>query len=203
MPLRNRVLPTGEIVADPARGLFTGNRGSLAAAPGVLSRRRWTTKAWICCQLHWQGRRRPLMQPGTWTELFFLDEAVALAAGHRPCGYCRRGDYRRFHAAWARAFAGDAATLRAPEIDAALHAARTAPRETLPVADLPTLPDFTFLQTGDAIGLKLGARVLRYTPAGYDGTLTPQGEVILLTPAPMRALLAAGYRPILHPSGTE
>ncbi|WP_253279588.1 hypothetical protein [Loktanella sp. 3ANDIMAR09] len=92
MPLQNRVLPTQEIVADPARGTLTGNRGILHVADGVMGRARWKSKAWICCTLDWQGRRRQLMTGRKWTELFFLDEATALAAGHRPCAYCRRAD---------------------------------------------------------------------------------------------------------------
>ena len=197
MPLRNRVLPSGEIVADPARGLFTGNRGALAVAPGVLSGRRWTTKAWICCELHWRGRRRPLMQPGTWTELFFLDEAVALSAGHRPCGYCRREDYARFRAAWASAFGG---AVKAPEMDAALHRARTGERERLSLSELP---EGSFVLGPDGPALLWRRKAVRYTPEGYRGTVTLPGEVEVLTPGPMRKVLAAGYRPIAHPSADE
>ena len=87
-------------MADAGRGLLTGNRGILHREDGVLGRARWTHKAWISCVLDWQGRKRQVMTGRNWTELFFLDEAVAIAAGHRPCGYCRRADYRRFVAAW-------------------------------------------------------------------------------------------------------
>jgi hypothetical protein len=104
MPLQNRVTPWSAIEASPARGLFTGNRGCLVRETGRLASEGWRTKAWICCVLEWRGRRRPVMQPRVWTELFFLDEATALAAGHRPCAYCRRADYNRFMAAWTLAW---------------------------------------------------------------------------------------------------
>jgi hypothetical protein len=96
MPLQNRVTPLGELVADPARGLVYGNRGCLHDETGRI-RRRYNGRRWIACRLEFRGwRRRPLMQPGRFTELFFLDEATALAAGHRPCALCRRGDYDHF-----------------------------------------------------------------------------------------------------------
>jgi hypothetical protein len=100
MPLQNRVLPTGEMVAHPARGTLTGIRGILHGAGRTLGRARWRHPHWIVCALdHPRGLTRVPMTPGTWTELFFLDEAVALAAGHRPCAYCRRGAWRAFGAA--------------------------------------------------------------------------------------------------------
>ena len=93
MPLQNRVTPTGEIVADPGRGLLMGNRGCLHGPDRRLGVARWRSKLWICCVLDWKGVRRDPMPPGRWTALFFLDEATALAAGHRPCAYCRRADF--------------------------------------------------------------------------------------------------------------
>ena len=114
-------MPTGEIAAHPARGTLTGNRGILHRDDRTLGTARWTHKAWICCTLDWKGRRREVMSGRTWTELFFLDEAVALAAGHRPCATCRREAYRRFQAAWTAAMGTPA---RAPLLDAALHTAR-------------------------------------------------------------------------------
>ena len=100
MPLRNRVTPLGELVADPARGLVYGNRGCLHDDEGRI-RRRYAGRRWIACRLEFRGRRRSaLLQPGRYTELFFLDEATAFAAGHRPCAECRRADYDRFVAAW-------------------------------------------------------------------------------------------------------
>jgi hypothetical protein len=100
MPLQNRVTPSGEIVADPSRGLMMGNRGCLHGQCRRLGASRWRSKLWICCLLDFKGVQRDPMPPGRWTALFFLDEATALAAGHRPCGYCRRGDYLDFAEAW-------------------------------------------------------------------------------------------------------
>ena len=139
-PLQNRVLPTGDIVAIPARGTMTGNRGILHRPDKTLGAARWRHKAWICCTLDWQARRREVMAPNRWTELFFLDEAVALAAGHRPCAYCRRAAYLAFRAAWARA---SGATPKAPEIDATLHGARPQQQcqfQTLQSPDRDSLP---------------------------------------------------------------
>src|SRR3979490_1903159 len=114
MPLQNRVTPFSALVADPARGLVYGNRGCLHDADGHI-RRRYNGKRWIACLLEFRGRHRPaLQQPGRYTELFFLDEATAFAAGHRPCAECRRPDYLRFLDAWAKATGlADRARLRA------------------------------------------------------------------------------------------
>src|SRR5262245_9611536 len=103
MPLQNRVMPTGEIVADAGRGLMMGNRGRLHGRDRQLGVCRWRSQAWICCVLDWRGVRRDPMPPGRWTALFFLDEATALAAGHRPCGYCRRPEFLDFAGAWGEA----------------------------------------------------------------------------------------------------
>ena len=100
MPLQNRVTPTGEIVADDSRGLMMGNRGCLHGQGRSLGVSRWRSKLWICCLLEFKGVQRDPMPPGRWTALFFLDEATALSAGHRPCGYCRRPDYLAFAEAW-------------------------------------------------------------------------------------------------------
>src|SRR5580704_7616183 len=122
-PLQNRVTPFGDILVIEQRGLFIGNRGIIHdPATKTLLRRRWTTKAWLVCVLHYKGRRRDVMSGRSWTELFFLDEAVALAAGHRPCFFCRRGDAEAFRAAWAKARGGG--TPSAPEMEAILHAER-------------------------------------------------------------------------------
>src|SRR6266699_2834089 len=124
MPLQNRVTPLGELIADPARGLVYGNRGCLHDEGGRI-RRRYAGKRWIACRLEFRGwLRRPLLQPGRFTELFFLDEATALAAGHRPCALCRREDYLAFGDAWGAVHTG---MRGADEIDAQLHAERVAP----------------------------------------------------------------------------
>jgi hypothetical protein len=148
MPLQNRVTPFGAIVAVPERGTLMGNRGILHDAAGAL-RRRWATRAWICCLLEFRGRRDPVMAPGHYTRLFFLDEPTALAAGHRPCAYCRREAYRSFRAAWAAGSAhlGLGTEPRAAEIDRVLHAERLGPdgSKRLHPAELADLPDGAFV----------------------------------------------------------
>jgi hypothetical protein len=203
-PLQNRVTPTGEIVADPGRGLLMGNRGCLHDPDRRLGTARWRSKLWICCVLAWKGRRRDPMPPGRWTALFFLDEATALAAGHRPCAYCRRSDYLAFAEAWRRAH-GLAGRRSAAEIDARLHAERVNPRtrtqRTRP-ARVGDLPDGAMVRRGGAPGLLIAGNVLPWSFTGYGAPLTvpPATTVALLTPPATVAVLAAGYRPLLHPS---
>jgi len=121
-PLQNRVTPTGDIIATPHRGMFTGNRGIIHDPATKTLTRRWANKAWLTCVCEFRGRRREVMGGRSWTELFFLDEATALSAGHRPCFYCRRDAAVRFRAAWE---AGNGATnVSARDIDAVLHGER-------------------------------------------------------------------------------
>src|SRR5205814_3688238 len=140
MPRQNRVTPLGDLIADPARGLVYGNRGCLHDSDGRI-RRRWATRRWIACRLEFRGwRRHPLLQAGKFTELFFLDEATAFAAGHRPCALCRREDYNRF-LALVNASGADA-------IDAQLHAERIDPATRMQrhhAAQLDELPDGAFV----------------------------------------------------------
>ena len=203
IPLQNRVLPTGDIVSHPSKeGAFTGNRGIIHVADRQLGTARWSHQAWICCTLDWQGRRRELMTGRKWTELFFLDEAVAMAAGHRPCGYCRRSAYRSFADRWAEATGRHDS---AKEMDRSLHAARivkgtkTQKRHVAPVDDLPD-GSFVTIEAGPA--LILGDRLLPYSPEGYAPPIPrPTGETAeVLTPAPMVAVLRAGFQPVLHRS---
>ena len=202
MPLQNRVTPFGEIVAIPQRGLFTGNRGIIHdPATRTLLGRRWATRAWIVCLCDFRGVRRDVMGGRSWTELFFLDEATALAAGHRPCFYCRRGDATAFSAAWATGSA--APPPSAPIIDATLHRERLEGRAKrlhdlpAPVADLP---DGAMVADGEASYLVAGGRLLRWTPAGYcEGPARLAAARLLTPPSTVRAL-AAGYRAVLHPS---
>lgn len=199
MTLQNRVLPTGEIVADPARGTLMGNRGLLHDDARQLGRARWKRQAWVTCRLAFKGRRRPLMAPGRYTELFFLDEAVALAAGHRPCAECRRDAYRHFRALWAEAH-GESALNTADRI---LHRARICPNraQRRHAAPLSTLPDGAFILHQGAPCLVTGPRLLRHAPGGYTAALPrPTGLATVLTPVPTLAVLAKGYRPALHPS---
>lgn len=194
-PLQNRVLPSGEIVADAARGMFTGNRGVLHDDQQRLGRARWKGKAWIICALEFKGWQRRVMTPGTWTELFFLDEAVALAAGHRPCALCRREAYVAFQ----RTFGG----LKAVEMDKALHLARVGVdgAQQRFWSNIRALPDDTFVLHEGRPHLIRHGLAYPYHPAGYATPIAlPQGMVEVMTPEPTVAVLRAGYRPEMHPS---
>jgi hypothetical protein len=203
-PLCNRVTATGEIVADPARGLLMGNRGCLHRPDRTLGVSRWRSKLWICCVLEWQGIRRDPMPPGRWTALFFLDEATALAAGHRPCAYCRRADYLAYATAWATGH-GLGRRPWAHEMDAVLHSQRVHSRSrkqaTVP-ARAGDLPDGAMVRAGGRVGLRTGDLLRPWTLRGYlDPVPMPADTVVdLLTPPASVAALAAGYRPLLHPT---
>ena len=202
MTLPNRVTPRGEIVAQPARGTMMGNRGGrLHDERRRLGTRRWASKAWICCVLSFRGRSREVMGRG-YTELFFLDEAVALAAGHRPCFECRHAAARAFRDAWAEAHGPAGAT----EIDAALHAARVRrgrSQVTVRIA-MAEVPDGAFVEGRGGPALVLGDRLHPWRPEGYGDPLPrPDGKVEVLTPAPTLGALRAGYGPALHPSARE
>ncbi|MEX3016252.1 hypothetical protein [Gymnodinialimonas hymeniacidonis] len=192
MPLRNRVLPTGQIVADPARGTLTGNRGILVDRDGRMTNRQWALKAWITCVLEFRGRRRPVAQPRTWTELFFLDEAVAFSAGHRPCAYCRRADYNQFKAHWGG--------LKAGEMDQILHGERLNGREKrLHSVRLQDMPDGAFVLQDERPMLVMGDALLPYTPNGYRPPKPRMdGPAEALTPPSLIEILRHGYRPKLH-----
>lgn len=195
-PLQNRVLATGEIKATPERGLFMGNRGILHDDHQTLGKALWRHKAWIICVLQWKDWHRQVMRPGNYTELFFLDDAVALAAGHRPCALCRRADYNAYR---------DAAGIGipAPAMDAALHTERAIPRtfaQRRHLAKAESLPDGTVIW--DAAP-KLVWHDRQYpATAGSYGPPEPRirGEVTVLTPPTSRVALLGGYRPVLHPS---
>ena len=194
MPLQNRVQPTGEIIAHPARGGFMGNRGILHDENGLHPRRRWAHQNWVCCRLEFKGRRRNLMAPRCYTELFFLDEAVAFAAGHRPCAECRRADYEAFRDCCE--IGGPAAAL-----DMVLHAERAVARRFLQkqhagvaAADLPE-GSFILDESGQC-GVIAGDHFHPYRPEGYAAPKPrPPGEVTLLTPPSIIAAFRAGYRP--------
>ena len=205
MPLQNRVTPLGDLVAHPAHGLVYGNRGCLHDATGRI-RRRYAGRRWIACRLEFRGwHRSALMQPGRFTELFFVDEATALASGHRPCALCRREDYNRFGAFWRGLHAGQA---DADAIDAQLHAERLDPEtrtHRCHDASLDALPDGAFVLRDGAPWLVLGSELLRWTPAGYsDHRPRPARELaVLITPPSLVELLRGSWRsavPLLHPS---
>jgi len=202
LPLQNRVTPLGDIVATSQRGTFTGNRGIIHdPATRTLLNRHWTTKAWITCVCEFRGRRRDVMATRSWTELFFLDEATALAAGHRPCFYCRRDDANAFRAAWATG--NGTLPLRAPEMDAVLDSERRDGRRKR-LHDLPMplerLPDGAMLQAGEDSFVMRGGRALRWSFDGYSETTDLRATPKLITPPSTLRALTAGYRPVLHAS---
>ncbi len=199
MPRQNRVTPLGELIADPARGLVYGNRGCLHDGAGRI-RRRYNGKRWIACRLSFRGwHRAPLMQPGRFTELFFLDEATAFAAGHRPCALCRREDYDRFADTWRRIHPGEAG---ADAIDAQLHRERVDPETRAHLthhALLDELPDGAFVLHDGAPRLVLGTRLLRWTPSGYRDAVerTSGARTMLITPPSSVEVLHADRRPLV------
>lgn len=207
MPLQNRVDPFGEIHAVSARGMFAGNRGVIHdPATKTLLKRRWTTKAWIICVCEFRGRRREVMGRNApsgnagWTELFFLDEVTALAAGHRPCFYCQRERAKEFAAAFGEAFAITAP--RVAEIDARLHGERLASGGKplrLSAYDVAELPAGAMVAVDDAAFALRAGKAHPWSFAGYGpgiGTADLAPNVVLLTPPTTVAVLRQGYRPI-------
>jgi hypothetical protein len=202
MPLQNRVNPFGELFATPARGLFMGNRGGRFHTDAkALTGRRWASRQWICCVLDFKGRQRDVWGR-FYTELFFLDEPTALAAGHRPCFECRRADALRFAETWRRARRLRARPT-APAMDRVLHDERLAARaKRLHRRAIDALPDGAFVALdGEAFAVR-GNALLHWTPQGYDARRKPPpgGLVDVLTPPSILAVLAGGYQPRWHPS---
>ncbi len=201
MPLQNRVTPSGDIVAVPQRGLFTGNRGIIHDPQTKTLTRRWAGKAWLTCVCEFRGRRREVMGGRSWTELFFLDEATALAAGHRPCFFCRRDDASRFRAAWERG--NRVSDMHAPDMDEVLHRERLNGRDKrlheLTIA-IEALPDGAMVQDGAESYLILNGRPLKWSFDGYSKAPRPLANAMLLTPPSTLRALGAGYRPVRHPS---
>jgi hypothetical protein len=208
MPLQNRVTPLSELVADPGRGLVYGNRGCLHDETGRI-RRRYNGRRWIACRLQFrEWHRGPLLQPGRFTELFFLDEATAFAAGHRPCALCRREDYVRLTELWNELHPGH---VGADAIDAQLHDERI-DRDTgeqlRHAAPFDQLPDGTFVLYEGAPFVVLADRLLGWTGSGYVARRQrPKAEqALVLTPPSLVSLLRAGWQPLvplLHPSAVR
>jgi len=199
MPLQNRVTPFGEFIATSVRGTMMGNRGGrLHDERRKLTARRWASKQWICCKLAFNNRHRAVWGD-SYTELFFLDEVTAFAAGHRPCFECRRRDAEHF----ARLFAASETRATADDMDDILHGERLDGREKkthrVPV---DTLPDGAMIAVdGEAFALR-GGKMLHWTPHGY-GAARPRlrgTDADVLTPPSIVAVLARGYAPQWHPS---
>jgi hypothetical protein len=205
MARRNRVSPLSELIATPARGLVYGNRGCLHDEEGRI-RRRYNGRRWIACRLRFKDwHRAPLLQPGKFTELFFLDEATAFAAGHRPCALCRRDDYTRFLEIWRALHQDDA---NADAVDAELHGQRIDPQtrgQRHHEAELADLPDGSFVLHEHVPHLVYGDRLLRWSPAGYSAGAARMGNgsAHVITPPSLVAVLRSGWEsavPVVHPS---
>ena len=213
MPKQNRVTPYGEIIATNARGTLMGNRGILHNDQQQIVR-PYQHNAWIICRLEFKGRRRAVMSPGNYTELFFLDEATALAAGHRPCFECQRARANAFRDAWRAAnpeLVGDG-HLKAGQIDAALHAERLTParrikdrRKQTYSASLKELPDGTVVEWESAPYLVWGKHLYPWTAVGYLSPMQRPADirVIVLTPPSIVRALAGGFQPIVHPTAVK
>jgi hypothetical protein len=199
MPAPNRVTPFGEIVAMAQRGTFMGNRGCLHRQPREIAR-LWQVRRWITCALEHKGWVAPKWEPRRWTPLFFWDEAVALAGGHRPCALCRRGEYNAWLDAWAVAF-GD--RPRADPMDRVLHADRLTDRvQRRHTRRWPELPTGAFVLVDGTAALVLPDRLMPWSGQGY-GSAIPRpvaGDAVVLTPRASVEVLRHGYRPALHPS---
>jgi hypothetical protein len=203
MALQNRVDPFGELIATPARGLLFGNRGGrFHRDDRTLGQRRWASRQWICCVLQFKQRRHAVWRDG-FTDLFFLDEVTAFAAGHRPCFECRRADAKAFAAAWARS--KRSAVPRAPAMDLVLQSERLDGRAKrtceLPLDDLPDGAVVTLAEQPRLAFALRGSHVLRWSETGYaEKRARPRGSAKVLTPPSIVGVLAAGYRPQWHPS---
>jgi hypothetical protein len=202
MPLQSRVSPFGELFATPARGTLMGNRGGrLHDAQRKLGKRRWVNRAWICCKLEFNDRHRKVWG-NSYTELFFLDEVTALAAGHRPCFECRRKDAERF----ALLFSGKKQRATATAMDEILHAERLDGKaKRSHQAKLDTLPDGAMISLKGQAFAKRGNRLLLWTPQGYSQSSSrPKGIAAdVLTPPSILSVLRRGYAPLWHPSATR
>jgi hypothetical protein len=204
MPLQNRVAPDGTILATAARGLFMGNRGGqMHDDQRRLTGRRWVSQQWISCALQYKDRREEIWRPNHYTQLFFLDEATALAAGHRPCALCRRADFLRFMEHWRLLYAGSERP-KVAAVDGQLHEERIgADRGKRSYqSELRKLPPGTMIASADGPQLWSGGRLRPWSPSGYEPPAKADRAktVAVLTPPSIVAILAAGYAPVIHPS---
>jgi len=202
MPRQNRVTPFSTLISTAARGTLYGNRGCLHDNHEQI-KRQFLGIRWIICLLEFKNRRHPIMKPGHYTDLFFLDEATALAAGHRPCAECQRDRFNLFRETWAKANPdlSDSARPLAPVIDTALHNERLGSRQYRESID--DIPDGTFITDNEKDAyLVLGKQLLLWTPAGYEHSKRHNVTfpARILTPASIVRSLEAGYPVTIHPT---
>jgi hypothetical protein len=200
MPLQNRVDPFGNIFRTPARGTFMGNRGGALHNSDREIVRSYKSRRWITCVLEFKGRYRRVMSPGRYTELFFLDEAVAFAAGHRPCAECRRERYNAFKRAWQ---GPNNAAVNADQMDWDLQRARIAGRRKITYdAPVDLLPNGCFVQIEGHAWLVWNDALLLWTPEAYAQRMArPKNSIVtVLTPQPIVACFRQGYEPEIHGS---
>jgi hypothetical protein len=204
MPLQNRVTPFGDIVSIPQRGIFTGNRGIIHdPASKTLLNKRWAAEAWLICECRYKDIHRDVMAARSWTELFFLDEAIALAAGHRPCFLCRREKAEGFRCAWASG--NHVAPPAAKQLDKVLHRERLdhGRKRLHPlIGTLRALPAGTVVSTEGQAFTVANGMAFRWTDQGYATPVELLRAEWLVTPPSTLMALKAGYRPVLHPSIT-
>ena len=202
MPLQNRVTPLGEIVATTARGTLMGNRGGMMhTRDRKLGPRRWVSKQWICCRLSFKGRWRDVMGPDSYTELFFLDEATAFAAGHRPCYECRRQDAVLFAETWGDVL-GAGGRAKACEIDQVLHDERMTSEGVKATfkAALADLPTGVIVLYRNEPRLVFASKLLKWAHDGYGDPIEPPPATIVdvLTPRSIVEVIRGGYDPDVH-----
>jgi hypothetical protein len=200
MPLQNRVNPMGELIADPGKGTLMGNRGCLHDAEKRLGRSRWKTKSWVTCALNFGGWKQKIMAPDHYTQLFFLDEATALAAGHRPCFTCRRDRFNAFLKNWQMANLPGETKIRVTQIDPTMHAERTLPILARSVAAVESLPDGAMVtQNGSQVWIKWRNGFHEWSFTGYGRAMAaPTEHMIVVTPPSTVAVLQSGYEPEIH-----
>jgi hypothetical protein len=203
MPLQNRVDPGGELFRTHARGTMMGNRGGVIHNSEREITRRFKSRRWITCVLEFRGRHRIVMSERRYTELFFLDEAVAFAAGHRPCAECRRERFNAFKEAWRRS-RGQVTLPYADEMDLELHPARIGNRgeKVTYEAEPGSLPDGCFVRSEGRAYLVHDGALLLWTPEGYSGRDVIQKDLVttVLTPKPIVECFRQGYKPEIHQS---
>jgi hypothetical protein len=203
-PLQNRVDPFGQTIRTPARGAWMGNRGMIHNEHQQIIR-QFRLKAWITCVLEFKDRHRAVMTPNLYTELFFLDEATAFSAGHRPCAECRRADFNRFKAAWVQGNPLYMYNMKTPisEIDEILHRERLNPNgsKSTYLEKPGDLPEGSFIEyNGKPYMIRQPNSVISWTPYRYIDSIKipPSMEVNVLTPKSIVNMLKSGYLPQKH-----